>query len=235
MEKKRKILVLPSDTPHPSYIKSIISPLAFLEEEYSIHPIDSLSIMEEISNEEFYHRWQERMRLYASQYDAFFGFSFGGVILQQCFSVFASMNKPIILFSTPGFADKYLAQKLGKVIALCEKNQVNEALNTLYQHVYHPNEIPVTTPNFPLDSQAAKRVIFGLARVLETDSTTIIKNTQVNHLHLIGELSDLVNQHNVVTPSRGTLLSVPRAGMRMLRDNFPFCKKAILETLNSGR
>lgn len=30
---KKKILVITPDTPHPSYIESVVSPLAFLEEE----------------------------------------------------------------------------------------------------------------------------------------------------------------------------------------------------------
>ncbi|CEG55852.1 hypothetical protein [Legionella fallonii] len=231
---KKKILILPSDTPHPAYIDSIISPLAFLETEYSLHPIDSLSIMEELSNEQFYSHWQEKLSQYIPHYDAFFGFSFGGVILQQCFSLFTHLNKPLILFSAPSFADQSLAQKLGEVITLCNEYKIDEALHSLYQHVYYPNEIPLQTHQITDKELAAKRIIYGLTRVLETDSTSIIKENQVKHLHLIGELSHLVNKDNVLTPHQGTLLSVPEAGMRILRDNLPFCKKVILEALNGA-
>ncbi len=231
---KKKILIIPSDTPDPSYIDTIISPLAFLENEFSLHPIDSLSIMEELPNEQFYARWKEKMSQFIPHYDAFFGFSFGGVILQQCFSLFTDLNKPIILFSAPSFADQSLKQKLNEVIALCKEYKVKEALQTLYQHVYYPNEIPQQPHQFTDNELAAKRVIYGLERVLATDSTSIIKENRVNHLHLIGELSHLVNKDNVIPPHQGTLLSVPEAGMRILRDNLPFCKKVILETLHGA-
>lgn len=231
---KKKILIIPSDTPDPSYIDTIVSPLAFLENEYSLHPIDSLSIMDELSNEQFYALWKEKLSHYIPNYDAFFGFSFGGVILQQCFSLFTHLNKPIVLFSAPSFADKTLDQKLNEVISLCKEHKVKEALQALYQHVYYPNEIPQQSHQFADNELAAKRVIYGLARVLETDSTAIIKENRVNHLHLIGELSHLVNKDNVLPPHQGRLISVPEAGMRILRDNLPFCKQVILETLNGA-
>ena len=230
---KKKILVIPSDTPHPSYIESIISPLSFLNDHFSIHPIDSLTIMEEYSNEAFYHRWEQELTKHIPHYDAFFGFSFGGVILQQCFSLFTQINKPIVLFSTPSFADAALSEKLSEVIALCKENKVDDALHALYKHVYYPNSIPPQPhPSFNNET-AAKRVIFGLSRVLETNSISLLQENQVNHLHLIGELSQLVNKNNVVAAQNGNLLTVPGAGMRMLRDNLPFCKQAILEALNS--
>ncbi|MCL9685210.1 hypothetical protein [Legionella maioricensis] len=230
---KKKILVITPVQHCPSFIEPIIKPLSFLDEEYSIHPIDSLAQMDDIPSQEYYHYWQQELAKYIPHYDAFFGFSFGGIILQQCFSLFTNSNKPIVLFSTPTFADHSLTKKLGEVIALCQESKIDEALSALYQHVYYPNKIPPqeTQPFDPVI--AAKRMIFGLTRVLETDSTSVLKENEVNHLHLIGELSHLVNKDNVTAAPKGRLLSVPEAGMRMLRDNLPFCKKAILETLNS--
>lgn len=230
---KKKILVITPVQHYPSYIEPILKPLSFLDEEYSIHPIDSLAQMEDIPNKEYYHYWEQELTKYIPHYDAFFGFSFGGIILQQCFPLFANIHKPIVLFSTPTFADHSLAKKLGEVVALCKEGKMDEALSSLYKHVYYPNKIPFqeTQPFDPVI--AAKRMIFGLTRVLETDSTSVLKENPVSHLHLIGELSHLVNKNNVVAFQEGNLLSVPGAGMRMLRDNLPFCKKAILETLNS--
>ncbi|BCA96782.1 hypothetical protein TUM19329_31430 [Legionella antarctica] len=230
---KKKILVITPVQHYPSYIEPIINPLSFLEEEYSIHPIDSLAKMQDIPNKEYYHYWEQELSKYLPHYDAFFGFSFGGIILQQCFSLFVNLNKPIVLFSTPTFADSTLTKKLGKVIALCKEGNMDDALFSLYKHVYYPHEIPSQEPHSFDPVLAAKRMIYGLTRVLETNSTFVLKENQVNHLHLIGERSHLVNKDNVAAPQQGILLSVPGAGMRMLRDNLPFCKRAILETLNS--
>lgn len=230
---KKKILVLTPDTPDPSYIESVVSPLSFLENDYSIHPIDSLSIMDDIPKTAYYRLWEQKLSAYLPHYDAFFGFSFGGVILQQCFSLFTDINKPIVLFSTPSFADSALTKKLEEVITLCKMNQVDQALHTLYQYVYYPNEIPLQSPHSLNHAIAATRVIYGLTRVLETDSTSILKTNTIKHLHLIGEGSHLVNKDNVIKPKTGTLLKVPEAGMRMLRDNPLYCQKALREALNS--
>lgn len=230
---KKKILVLTPDTPDPSYIESVISPLSFLEDEYSIHPLDSLSIMSDIPKKTFYKLWEHKLQEHIPHYDAFFGFSFGGVILQQSFSLFANINKPIVLFSTPSFADDSLAKKLSEVISLCKTDQLEKALYTLYQYVYYPNEIPLQSTQTLNQLTAAKRVIYGLTRVLETDSTSTLNTNAINHLHLIGELSHLVNKDNVIKPKTGNLVEVPEAGMRMLRDNPIFCQKALLRALNN--
>lgn len=231
--KKKKILIITPVSPHPSDTHSILSPLAFLEEEYTLHPIDSLSIMnDKLSKEAYYRLWEQKLAPEIPYYDAFFGFSFGGIILQQCFSLFASINKPIILFSAPTFADKTLYQKLGEVISLCKENKLKEAMSSLYQNVYYPNHIPPEAHQIIDKKTATERMIFGLNQVLETDSRQILKNSKINHLHLIGELSHLVNAQNVVAPNIGRLLNVPGAGMRIFLDNPSFCKQAILETLN---
>ncbi len=61
----------------------------------------------------------------------------------------------------------------------------------------------------------------------------VVNNTKVDHLHLIGECSNLVNNENVVAPKTGCLVQVPQAGMRVLQDNLPFCQKIIIERLRS--
>ncbi len=229
----KKILLIPPDTPDPSYIDTVVSPLSFLAAEYSIHPIDSLSLMDDVPLTTYYELWKDKLRACIPHYDAFFGFSLGGVILQQCFSLFTAIKKPIILFSTPSFVNDALAKKLNEVISLCKTNQLDNALQQLYQYVYYPNQIPTQPARILNPDNAAQRVIYGLNRVLETDSTPILKENTVNHLHLIGTHSRLVNQDNVIAPKTGTLLKVPDAGMRMLRDNPAYCQKAVLEALNS--
>lgn len=229
---KKKILVLTPDTPDPSYIETVVSPLSFLEDEYTIHPIDSLLIMEEVDKITFYQLWAQKLKEFIPYYDAFLGFSFGGVIIQQCFPLFTNLNKPIVLLSTPTFADKALTQKLENVITLCDQGQIEQALNFLYQHVYYPNEAPELSHDLLDKTAAAKRVIYGLSRVLETDASSILKTNDIKHLHLIGEQSHLVNIDNVIPSKAGTLISVPDAGMRVLRDYPLYCKKAIMETLN---
>ncbi len=134
-----------------------------------------------------------------------------------------------VLFSTPTFADSSLNQKLGTVINLLKKNQVDQALSALYSDVFYPHQQPSCDWATLDQAEAAKRLIGGLTRVLNTDSSNLVKTTPVNHLHLIGECSNLINIQNVLSPKTGWLLPVPGAGMRVLQDNLSFCKKIIME------
>jgi hypothetical protein len=165
------------------------------------------------------------------QYAGFVGFSFGGGILQQCLPLFSTAPKPMILFSTPTFADTPLREKLGSVIHLCQQDKVEPALQVLYTHVYSPQSLPSLSYSNENHEHIARRLIFGLTRVLTMDSTPMIRHSEVNQLHLIGECSDLVNRANVLPPARGHLWSVPGSGMRVLEDNGAFCEKKIREFL----
>ncbi len=232
---KKKILALGPVMPQESEIQAIASTLSFLQEDYQIDFIDPLSIQEDIANEAYYRLWEIEIEKNLESYDIFFGFSFGGVILQQCFNLFAGHNKSIILFSTPTFADKDLGEKLGRVVYFCKGNQVIKALNFLYKDVFYPNKAPQQFTEVANETLVASRLIFGLERVLTSNSTIILSKSTVDHLHLIGECSNLVNRANAIVPTTGRLVIVPGAGMRVLQDNPVFCQKIILDQLGSSR
>lgn len=230
---KKRILALAPVMPQESDIEGIAATVSFLNNEYQIDFIDPLSIGDELSNKAYYQLWKDELSKRLTAYNAFLGFSFGGVILQQCFSLFDSVKKPIVLFSTPTFADEELQKKLGGTIRLCKENRVIEALNYLYCEVFYPNKPPQEALETNNETLAAKRLIAGLQRVLDTDSRTILQESTVEYLHLIGQYSHLVNADNVLSSKFGRLEPVPAAGMRVLQDNQAFCKKMILERLNS--
>lgn len=230
---KKKIITIGPVSAQSEDMASIASTLSFLDEDYDVDYLDSLSIMENVPNQTYYELWKQKLTPCVNEYDAFLGFSFGGVIIQQCFPLFAThLHKPIILFSTPTFADTELIKKLGKVIQLCHEKKLEEALNALYQPVFYPNPMPALSINTIDEEQAYARLIFGLSRVLNTDSTTALQENTVEHTHLIGEYSDLVNKSNVAPPNNGHLEVVPKASMRVLQDNPSFCQKVIMEILN---
>lgn len=230
MKPKQALLIIAPIMPEEKDREQIASMLSFLEPFYRLDCIDPLSIIDRnLPNAAYYQAWQQQITGYLDQYQGFIGFSFGGVILQQCFPIFEQLPRSVLLFSTPTFADEALKQKLGHVIALCEKNQVQQALTALYNDVYYPRQQPQRTWALQDAAETALRMINGLNRVLTTDSTTIVNSTKLAHLHLIGERSHLVNQQNVIPPQSGQLIAVPGAGMRFLEDNLAFCKRLILE------
>jgi hypothetical protein len=228
---KKKLLVIAPIVPQHSDIEPFAQTLSFLTHDFHLEFIDPLTHMEQVTNELYYSLWQEELRRQSTLYDGFIGFSFGGVILQQCFSSFSTLNKPIILFSTPTFADNILTQRLGKVIDLSKKNKLQEALIHLYNDVFYPYESTFKFNECLNNPMTANRLIFGLTRVLETDATKILSTIPINYTHLIGEKSHLVNKANVIAGIKGHLCIVPEAGMRVLENNFSYCQAVILEAL----
>lgn len=230
--RKRKILLIGPVSAQADDCFSMAASFSFLDERYVIDCLDPLSLMDTVPNSVYYTRWEDKLAERINDCDAFFGFAFGGVILQQCFSLFTKKHKPIVLFSTPSFADCSLMQKLGTVVSLCQEKKLEEALEALYEPVFYPNQRPPLAVSAINREKAFERLIFGLTRVLQTDSTDLLKENTVEHLHLIGEYSNLVNKNNVITPKTGRLVVVPKASMRVMQDNPLYCKKTILEALN---
>lgn len=230
---KKKILVLAPILTLPEDLGPFLSMLAFLEPNYVLDGLDPLLDLSDLDNEHYYQNWQNTLSGMMHQYDAFIGFSFGAVILQQCFSLFHAENKttPIILFSAPSFADKSLTEKLTRVLSLAEEKQLEAANQLKMNYVFHPHpeiEIKIPTHNTEL---GCARLIEGITRILTTDSCAILQKYPVKYHHFIGEHSYLVNRNNVIVGQAGNVLYVPGASMRVLQDNSIYCYKKIEEIL----
>ncbi|KTC64491.1 Uncharacterised protein (plasmid) [Legionella adelaidensis] len=226
----KKIKIIAPVMPCPRDIEKIAASLSFLNTKYILDFVDPLSHSISIHSKNYYDCWNEYLQVEIDKYDAFLGFSFGGVILQQCFPQFVKIPKPLFLFSTPSFSNFALQEKLGKVITLCKENKAEEAIRQLTSDVaFFPEdivEIKVENPD-----EACERLIYGLQKVLDTDSVPILEKYPVTYWHFIGDSSRLVNNANVIPPQSGELFEVPHAGMRVLQDNPDFCRQKILEKL----
>lgn len=228
---KKKLLIVTPILACKSEIHPIIKSLAFLENDFQLDFFDPLETVD-ITIEPYFLQWEQFFKANIGRYEGFIGFSFGGMILQQCFPVFEKEqgNKPIFLCSTPSFANESLSKKLTAVIDLCNAGKVSEALEALTKAVVLAPETPtpVTVEN---PEQAASRLTLGLKRALETDSRSILNTSLVQYWHLVGAQSQLVNQGNVTTAKRGQLIIVPDAGMRVLQDNPSYCQRVIRDKL----
>lgn len=227
----KKIAILLPVMPQFSYSASLVESLNFLTADFSLEFIDPLLMSQEENNKEYYQNWETWFRERTYSFCAYIGFSFGGVILQQIFPYLERLNKPVILFSTPTFADEILQLKLSKVIDLCRQQKMAESLVCLYQHAAFPKSVADIVFSVENHEQAQSRLMFGLQKVLDTDSAHVLELTQLSYTHFIGAQSDLVNTANVKTGKYGDLQIVPHAGMRVLEDNLDFCKPIMLERL----
>lgn len=234
MEKK-KILVLAPILTLPDDLVPFLSMLDFLKSDYDVETIDPLLEYSCLDNNQYYQNWQKTLAKIMHQYDAFIGFSFGAVILQQCFILFdgTTTKKLMLLFSAPSFADNALREKLSRVLYLAQHRQLNSAHRLKMQYVYHPGKAPPSNAPTSRDYTliGCRRLVEGITRLLTTDSRTPLKTYHVKYHHFIGEHSYLVNSRNVIPGRSGTILTVPGASMRVLQDNPAYCYKKIKEIL----
>ena len=182
---------------------------------------------------QFFAEWHSKIKSSLPHYDAFFGFSLGGVVLQQCFDLFKNAHKPLILFSVPSFSDGLLSERLDHVINLIKENSVIAAIHELNLYVFHPHSAPKHMAIQDI-AQAASRLLHGLQFVRDTDSRHALKKFAVSYLHLIGEESLLVNSNNVEPPVSGELIMVPKSGMRILQNNVSYCMVPIIKFLEGA-
>ena len=229
----QKILVLAPVMAWHEQTHDILKMLAFLQISYEIDIIDPLQTLSALDNISYYQNWQTLLAPFFNEYKVFIGFSFGAVILQQCFHLLEQyqQKKSVILFSAPAFSDKTLQQRLGAVITLAKTLQFEAAYTQLMQQVLHPYSLEKIENICDNPRHACARLVEGLTRVLTTDSRAILASTSIVHQHFIGEDSYLVNRNHVMSSTRGELIIVPNAGMRVLSDNVEFCQKKMLEVL----
>lgn len=229
-----KILAIGAVQANSSFDESIKKPLLRIFPGYIIDVLDPLGIttITNCSNQEYYALWSEYLSPRLKDYDAFFGFSFGGIILQHCLPLFHGHDKPIVLFSTPTFIDKELRDKLNAIISLCEENKLIAALNLLYRWVYYPHSVPSNIMQFNNKELARKRLIFGLNQVLNSNNLSLLKKNKIAHYHLFGDLSQLVTADNAVLYPKCNQVTVPQSGMHVLSNNPGFCKNILSKILN---
>jgi len=230
---KKNLLVLGPILPQWSEIKSIVESLSFLDFKYNVDYLDPLPNIENLHSEKFLANWQNKLSNHLNKYDAFIGFSLGGVIIQQSFEIFHNLNKSIILFSTPSFSNDILKSQISKIIGFLDRNLVKEAIRLKNEYVFFPNKPPIIEEIDNLEN-AKQRLLFGLAYILQNESRLILKKNNVKYMHLIGEESQLVNQKNVEVTDACQLITVSKAGMRMLQSNPTYCRNIILRFLEGN-
>lgn len=231
----KKILVIAPILSQWSDVKHIDSSLKFLSDRYDLTIVDPLSDTDfKMSKEDFFKRWRKNLKDNLNSYDIFMGFSLGGAVIQQNFDLFSGLNKKIILFSTPSFADEFLSKRLGEVISLIEEKSLVTAIDKKNKYVFYPNLPPDQDYNISDQEKSAYRLLFGLRVVLDVDARLLLKNATVPYLHLIGRESKLVNHKNVYVSSVGQFVSVPSAGMRVLQDNLSYCRPLIINFIEGN-
>lgn len=229
----KKIIVFSPALGSYDEMAPIANELSFLNKNFQVDYVDSLGNISTIDNsDDYFEKWNLKIKSMIENYDIFFGFSLGGVILQQCLNLFSTTDKKFVLFSVPSFCNHDLYKKLNGVIELINKKSVESGMEKLSEFVLHPYQSNFSAYFYDQDN-AKKRLLLGLQYVRDADSRPLLKESKINYLHFIGEESGLVDIHNVIKPDCCQLEIVPKVGMRVLQNNQQYCtdkiKKFLLE------
>lgn len=215
-----------------SHQVAIVKSLFFLEKMgFKLTWVDPLELDLFVDNQAFSHNWQRRFKNWIDTFDVFLGFSFGGTIIQQCFSVIDAYDKPVILFSSPSRVNDTLYNKLNEVVMLCQEGALSDALDTLYRFVYLKSE-QMTKLHVSNHKKGCERMISGLKRVMSTDLSLVVQAFSKKYIHFIGQHSNLITASDILMGPNGCLIQVPQAGMRILEDNPSYCQPMILDYLS---
>jgi hypothetical protein len=227
----KSLVILAPITALQKEILDIASPLNFLKSRYNLEIIDPLEgVTSDMSAESFYYSWREKIKYMSDNCAGFIGFSFGGVILQRCFSMFAKNKKLIILFSTPSFINEDLYKKLNAVRDKVKDEGLTAAIKFLNSQVLYPSCKVFEPEDYEgLYQLASLRIVKGIEFILNIDMKNHISDNMVDYINFIGEESALVNKGNVCQGPLGQVDFVPGAGMRVLSDNLDHCEKRIEE------
>ena len=228
----KKILILAPILSEWSNVDIITESLQFLVPYYELNIIDPLvNVTMNTTEKVFFEYWEEKIRIYVTEYDAFFGFSLGGVILQKFFPIFEVENKAVVLFSVPSFVDILLANRLNSIIKLIEKDELSKAIMQINRYVFYPKYVDQHEIKLKNPKETSVRLLKGFRFIIDIDSRPVLKSTKLKYLHLIGEKSQLVNYDNVYVPLSCQLILVPQSGMRVLENNQMYCVDPIIELL----
>ncbi|OSN02901.1 hypothetical protein AU510_16370 [Lonsdalea britannica] len=151
------------------------------------------------------------------------GFAMAGTLVQML-SHQLDCLKGVMSISAPGFADDLLQERIGHLVSLLEKGEVDHAIEVLHQFVVPEGHMaPQGGSPLPnsLKQSATDRMIRGFSLLLNMDARTHIAQYPGKFLAIVGEKSQLAtwdNQTHSANPEH-TYVSIPGAGMRPWNDN----------------
>lgn len=176
----------------------------------------------------------ERLRGPASGASLLAGYALGGTLAVKLARYLPQVPR-ILSISGPGFVDAALHRGLAPLMNALEAGQLGHALRLLAASVAPRGQAPGAQHRDAFGSEsglgelAVRRMLAGFRLLLELDARAEAASYEGELLGLVGELSQLATAENqAFTPGpHRRLVSVPGAGMRVLRDDPEFSMRAI--------
>jgi pimeloyl-ACP methyl ester carboxylesterase len=163
------------------------------------------------------------------------GYALGGTLALK-FSRHFPNTERVLCLSGPGFVDATLQSHLARLIEELRARRLGQALSCLAALVAPAGSAPEArhrdTVSVESDAEiepACRRMLRGFELLAKLDSREEVAAFGGEVLCMIGELSQLATADNqaIVPGRRQRLMTVPGAGMRLLKDNPRFALDAI--------
>ncbi|WP_118987871.1 alpha/beta hydrolase [Photorhabdus sp. CRCIA-P01] len=202
---------------------------------YQVSIIDTLSLINSSDPDYAINIIESELNQRFSQPYLLIGFAMSGTLVQLLASRLKNLTG-VISVSGPGYADSLLTNRLEQLIALLNRNQLDEAISVLHDFVIPEGGTPLpkmTAVPDHLRNSARERMIVGFSLLLQLDARTILCNYKGKFLSIVGECSQLATECNQVVSTNPThcFVVVDGAGMRPWEDKPSFINNVINDWL----
>lgn len=193
------------------------------EKGYSVTVIDTLTLIQDTSPERAVESLCQALNTRFKSPYLLVGFAMAGTLVQLLAPHLNTLSG-VISVSAPGFADRNLIKRLGLLISLLEKGDLEYAMDALHQFVM-PEGQSASKADFTLPDaekvSAIQRMLTGFGLLLNMDARRAIADYRGKYLAIVGEKSQLASWDNQTHSAQPTHLyrCIPKAGMRPWNDN----------------
>lgn len=192
---------------------------------YHVTVIDTLTLIQDASPERVVEALCQALNARFQSPYLLVGFAMAGTLVQLLAPHLHGLSG-VMSVSAPGFADEQLNRRLGELVSLLEKGEVEHAVDVLHQFVVPEGQ--VTLPD-AAKASAIQRMLTGFALLLNMDARAAIARYNGKYLAIVGDKSQLASWENQTHSTQPTHLyrRIPKAGMRPWNDN-PAAMNALL-------
>ncbi|EJF2532036.1 hypothetical protein M8D79_001376 [Salmonella enterica] len=198
---------------------------------YHVTVIDTLTLIQDASPERAVEALCQALNARFQSPYLLVGFAMAGTLVQLLAPHLHGLSG-VMSVSAPGFADEQLNRRLGELVSLLEKGEVEHAVDVLHQFVVPEGQAAQEGRFTLLDAakaSAIQRMLTGFALLLNMDARAAIARYNGKYLAIVGDKSQLASWENQTHSTQPTHLyrRIPKAGMRPWNDN-PAAMNALL-------
>ncbi|EHQ9198459.1 hypothetical protein KF477_004687 [Salmonella enterica subsp. diarizonae serovar 50:k:z:[z50],[z57],[z68] [z86]] len=194
---------------------------------YHVTVIDTLTLIQDASPERAVEALCQALNARFQSPYLLVGFAMAGTLVQLLAPHLHGLSG-VMSVSAPGFADEQLNRRLGELVSLLEKGEVEHAVDVLHQFVV-PEGQAAQEGRFTLPdaakASAIQRMLTGFALLLNMDARAAIARYNGKYLAIVGDKSQLASWENQTHSTQPTHLYRAGRSHCHLRRTWPHLRR----------